>query len=88
MPRRLAGAKVFVLTNGMRMVLVCLRQMAIILGGMGIICKGPGPSNAWGDQFGITEVFIESLLCSRHNTSGYNTVPSPRDVVSVLTGIA
>lgn len=88
MPRRLSGAQVFVLTNGMRMVPVCLRQIAIILGGTGRICKGPGPSKAWEEQFGITEVFIESLLCSRHYTTGYNTVRSPRDVVSVLTGIA
>lgn len=35
MPPRLVGAEVFILTNGMRMGPVCLRQMLIILGRVG-----------------------------------------------------
>ena len=48
MPRRLAGATGVVLANEMRIgVPVCLRQMVIVLGGVGRICKGPVASGAW-----------------------------------------
>lgn len=82
MPPRLVGAEVFILTNGMRMGPVCLRQMLIILGRVGEYVRDLGPPMP-----GESGVCLLKHSLSPCCIPGTIQVLSKRDLASVLIGI-